>query len=196
MYSISNTKFYTVLRIYIFLFLAFAQIASSCGSDDEEMPQEERRVITDVEFTLGTSGGNPEVVMKYSDPDGVGGNDPIITGGTLVANAIYFGSLELSNAISNPPIDVDEEINLAKEDHQFFFTISGIDLTINYADADGDGNPIGLFSALQTKGPGSGSITISLQRGLNKFGTGVKEGMIANAGGTTDIQVNFPIEIQ
>ena len=181
-------------KYMVYLVLAIGLLA--CNGEDENIETADKRLITDITFVLGTSGGNPDVVMTYSDPDGLGGSDPVVTGGTLVANTIYFGTLDMTNNAQSPPLDVDEDINSNKEDNQVFFSVSGIDLSINYADADGNGNPIGLFTALMSGGPGTGSITISVQRGLNKFGTGVSDGNIANAGGTTDVQVTFPVSIQ
>ncbi len=178
------------------IFWSMLGIFIACGDDDEVNDLPEKRLITDVTFVLGTSGNNPEVVMTYSDLDGVGGNEPAIIGGTLTPNMIYFGTIELSNDANTPPEDIDEAINSNKEDNQLFYSVSGLDLEINYADVDGDGNPIGLFTALMTGAPGLGTITISIQRGLNKFGAGVSDGAIANAGGTTDLQVTFPVEIQ
>lgn len=184
------------LRTGWILFLIGGFFLVSCGEDEGEMMEEERRTITSVKFILGTSGGNPPVELSYSDPDGEGGADPVITGGVLAANAIYFGELELLNETASPTENINDLINAAREDHQFFFLPTGINLTVTYADVDGNNNPIGLFTALITGGPGTGTLTISLQRDLNKFGEGVADGQIINAGGTTDIQVQFPITIQ
>lgn len=184
------------LRIVWILFLLAGITLVSCGEDEAEIMEAEPRTITSLRYILGTSGGNPPVEFSYSDPDGDGGADPVITGGVLAANAIYFGDLKLLNETASPTEDINALINAAREDHQFFFLPSNLDLTITYADVDDNNNPIGLFTALTTGASGTGTLTISLQRGLNKFGEGVADGQINNAGGTTDIQVQFPITIQ
>lgn len=157
---------------------------------------DDRETITSLRYTLASSGSNDPVLMVFQDLDGNGGNPPVIEGGTLAANSIYFGTLELFDEGAGSTLDLTEEIEAEKGEHQFFFTIQGLDMTVIYADADNDGNPVGLFTAVNTGNAGSGTLIINLQHGLNKFGAGVKEGQINNAGGKTDIQVSFPIVIQ
>ena len=43
---------------------------------------------------------------------------------------------------------------------------------------------------------GSGTITVTLRHEPNKDAAGVSSGDIANAGGETDIEVTFNVEIQ
>ncbi|MEZ7887763.1 MAG: type 1 periplasmic binding fold superfamily protein, partial [Flavobacteriales bacterium] len=61
---------------------------------------------------------------------------------------------------------------------------------------DEEGNPIGLSTVLTTGEMGSGTITVTLRHEPNKDAAGVSSGDIANAGGETDIEVTFNVEIQ
>jgi hypothetical protein len=65
-----------------------------------------------------------------------------------------------------------------------------------YADADGDGNPIGLRNRATTPAAGSGTITAILRHMPNKSAAGVASGDITNAGGDTDIEVDLNFTIQ
>ena len=70
------------------------------------------------------------------------------------------------------------------------------DVNIAYNDLDEEGKPIGLSTVLTTGEMGSGTITVTLRHEPNKDAAGVSSGDIANAGGETDIEVTFNVEIQ
>ena len=120
--------------------------------------------------------------------DGDGGDAPVIINGTLQANTVYDGTLELLNESEAPAEDISEEIKEEDEDHQFFFSVSGnLDLDINYNDQDGNGNPVGLASIATAGNTSQGQLTIILRHEPDKSATGVSDGDISNAGGETDI---------
>lgn len=168
---------------------------TSCDKDDPIIvdPPE---LITTLNYTLTPSNGGANVLLSFKDLDGDGGDDPTITGGTLMANETYSGTLELLNESISPSDDITLEIEEEDEEHQFFFQSDIADITFSYADQDPMGNPIGLSSSLVTGAAGSGSITITLRHEPMKSEAGVSEGDIANAGGETDIEVTFPIDVQ
>ena len=62
--------------------------------------------------------------------------------------------------------------------------------------SDADGNPIGLATTVTTGAASTGEFTVILRHEPMKDAQGVKDGDITNAGGETDIEVNFPVEIQ
>lgn len=167
----------------------------ACEKDEPEIPNEEE-LITTVTYTLTPDGGGTPVVLSFQDLDGDGGNAPVITGGTLAANATYTGSLELLNEEESPAEDITEEIEEEDAEHQFFFSTTVSGLTISYNDVDGDGNPVGLATTLATADAGSGSITIILRHEPDKSASGVANGVIDNAGGETDIEVTFDVEVK
>ena len=167
----------------------------SCKKDDPVEPviTNEQEVITTLNYTLTNSNDATEVItLSFVDIDGDGGNDPIITGGTLNANTIYNGSIELLNETETPAEDVTEEIQEEDEDHQFFFHSDTTILHVDYADVDGNGNPIGLSTLLSTFNAGSDTLTITLKHEPTK----PNDGTLASAGGETDIEVSFPINVQ
>ena len=168
---------------------------TACEKDDPVIPNEEE-LITTLTYTLTPSGGGATVTLSFRDLDGDGGNDPTIGGGTLAANKTYTGTLELFNEVETPRENITTEIQEEDEEHQFFFKSNVDDLTIAYTDQDDDGNPVGLNTSLTTGEPSSGSITIILRHEPNKTASGVSSGDIANAGGETDIEVVFPIDVE
>lgn len=171
---------------------------TSCKKDEPEDPiiPNEEEVITTLKFTLTPNGGGTPIVFTFQDLDGDGGNPPIITGGTLDTNATYNGSLELLNELESPAEDITEEVQEEAEEHQFFFQTTVAGLSVAYDDMDTGGNPIGLATKLTTNGAGNGTLTIILRHEPNKGATGVSTGDITNAGGETDIEVTFNVEVQ
>jgi len=165
----------------------------SCGPDDPE-PTHEEEVITRLQYTLTPANGGDAVNFIFQDDDGDGGNDPVITNGTLKANTNYLGEITLSGMHEDHVDDITTEIKEEDEEHQFFF-ISDV-LTVVYDDADADGNPVGLSTKVTTKDAGSGDLTITLLHEPVKDATGVKDGDPTNAVGETDIEVSFEITVE
>ena len=171
-----------------------ALIFSSCEKDHAHV-HNEHEVMTTLTYTL-TAEGADTVALKFIDLDGEGGNDPTITGGTLKANTTYAGSIVILNETETPAEDVTIEILEEDEDHQFFFTTTVEGLTVSYSDEDENGNPIGQSNTVTTVGEGSGTIMVTLLHEPNKSGTGVAGGDITNAGGETDIEVTFDVDVK
>lgn len=182
---------YLFLVLTLFVALAF----TACEKDDPVVPNEEE-LITTVNYTLTPADGSAAITLSFVDLDGDGGDAPSITGGTLSANQTYSGSLELLNEAESPSENITEEIEEEDVDHQFFFQSDVSNLTIAYNDMDGDGNPVGLRTTLTTGDATSGSLTIILRHEPSKSATGVSDGDITNAGGETDIEVTFSIDVQ
>ena len=184
-----KNKFVSTLLLIGLLLSVF-----SCEKD-EPMENEERIEVTDIRYTLISPNGD-EQVLTYSDPDGRGGNDPVVTGATIQPNVVYFGNFEISNELSTPTEDIKATIEANKREYQFFYIVNGLDMTIAYADSDDDQNPVGLTTALMIGNSSNGTLTINLQEDPNKSGAGVSDGQIGNAGGATIFQASFPITIQ
>jgi len=169
-------------------------ILSACEKDDPVIPNEEE-LITTLTYTMTASGGAP-VVLSFQDLDGDGGNTPIISADGLSANTTYAGVISLLNEQSSPADNITDEVAEEDEEHQLFYQSSVSGLTIAYTDQDADGNPVGLQTTLTTGDPGSGTLTITLRHEPMKGATGVAQGDITNAGGETDIEVTFNINVQ
>ena len=195
--EIKNT---TMKKINLLLALGVFSMLfiTSCEKDEPEDPiiPNEEEVITTLNFTLTPDGGGTPVVLSFQDLDGDGGNAPTITEGTLDASTIYSGSLELLNELESPAEDITEEVGEEALEHQFFFQTSVSGISIAYDDMDEDGNPIGISTILTTNETGLGTVTVILRHEPNKDGSGVSTGDITNAGGETDIEVTFNVEVQ
>jgi len=183
--------------IYPFcLLVGFCFLATSCSKDDPEEVNEEE-LITTLNLVLTSTGDAGETVsMKFSDLDGDGGDDPIITGGTLKANTVYNSTIELLNESETPTEDITEEVLEEALDHQFFFRSSVSGVSFEYDDQDSDGNPLGVKAKISTGDAGSGNITVTLRHEPVKTAANVSDGDITNAEGETDIEVTFPIDVQ
>jgi hypothetical protein len=64
-----------------------------------------------------------------------------------------------------------------------------------YTDSDSSGRPIGLTFNYVSGNAGTGNLTVTLRHMPNKAAAGVAAGDITNAGGSTDVQVQYPITI-
>ena len=124
------------------------------------------------------------------DLDGEGEEVPIITvSGDLTAGATYNGSILVLNETEDPAENITEEIEEEGDEHQFFFVVGGgLEVTTSYNDLDSNGNPIGLSFTLNANSASSGDFTVILRHEPNKPNNG-----ISDAGGSTDIEVTFPI---
>lgn len=170
-------------------------IFSSCKQEDPVIPNEEE-LITTVTYSLVHSTTMETVNLVFTDLDGDGGDEPVITSGTLEANSTYTGALTLLNEAEDPAEDITLEIEEEDEDHQFFFLSSIADLNVDYTDEDSNSMPVGLGSTLTTGAAGTGTLSITLIHMPTKSATGVADGDITNADGETDIEVTFPINVQ
>lgn len=184
---------------YFFFVLLLGSLIffSGCDDDDNQPLPNEEEVITTLTYTLTPTTSGPPVVFTFRDLDGDGGNPPVITNGTLQSGITYTAALSLLNETETPAEDITEEIEEEDAEHQFFFAVgSGLNLTVDYADQDGDGNPVGLATTAVAGAASSGNLTITLRHEPNKTAAGVSAGNIANAGGETDIEVTFAVTIQ
>lgn len=182
----------------LFLSLLVATLFVSCSSDDDNPePVNEEEVITRMTIELTPATGGNLVTLEINDPDGDGPTAPTITGGTLAANTVYNGSIELFDESDPTDIeDITEEVAEEDDEHQFFFATTGSVGTIAYADFDGNGNPVGLSFTLTTTAAANGTLTVTLRHEPIKDAAGVSDGDITNASGETDIEATFNITVQ
>jgi hypothetical protein len=181
--------------MYRFILFLILVIASSCSESEPVIPQESE-LITNMIYTLRPTAGGPPVIFSFEDSDGDGGANPIIISEDLEANKEYMGTIELFNSSGISIQDITEEIRDESQEHQFFFKTTKSDLSITYQDLDPDGNPIGLLTKLNSGNTGIGVLTITLRHEPNKFGPNVNSGNIENAGGETDIEIEFIVNVQ
>ncbi len=182
----------------LYVFIAMALFACKDDEGDKpvtpEIPNEEE-VITTVRYTLTPSTGGTAKVFQFQDLDGDGGNAPIISGDTLDLNVTYTGSIEFLNELESPADDITEEVLAEGDEHQVFYQVTSGDFVITYTDQDSNGNPIGLTTTFESKTMG-GNLKVVLRHEPVKGAVGVSGGDITNAGGETDIEVVFPVNVR
>ncbi|MGB5821309.1 MAG: type 1 periplasmic binding fold superfamily protein [Saonia sp.] len=182
----------------LFLVALFAITLLSCSDDDDGGSDiiNEEEVITTLNLSLTPTGGTA-IVFSSRDLDADGPDQPVITVSDLAANTTYEGVIEVLNETESPAEDITEEVATEDDEHQFFFqTVGNVSITTEYSDMDDDDNPIGINFTLTTGDASTGNLVITLRHLLDKFADGVSDGEITNAGGDTDIEVDFPITIQ
>jgi hypothetical protein len=183
--------------IYIPAILISILATTSCSKDDDTVvapPVNEEEVITTVRTILKND--LQTITLESKDLDGNGPTPPKVTvSGSLAANTTYNGTVEFLNEISNPVRNITPEVLAEGVEHQLFFQAPSALGTFTYNDADANSKPIGLKFTYKTGEPGSGNIIVTLRHEPNKNASGVATGNIANAGGDTDAEVIYPIEI-
>ena len=193
---LKNSKFMKNFKIYTLSLILVLALFSSCKKDTPE-PENEEEVITTLIYTLTPEAGGNSVVFSFRDLDGDGGDAPVVINGVLAANTVYDTEIELLNEAENPTEDITEEVEAEGDEHQIFYAqTADLDMAFAYVDLDGDGNPIGLMTKLETGAASTGMYRITLRHEPSKSANGVSNGDITNAGGSTDIEVTFDVEIQ
>ncbi len=188
----SKTSMKNLMRSFFLLTLIV--FFSQCKTDDPEVENEEE-LITTINLTFSPVGGGSNVVFTIYDADGDGPIEPVYTNGTLAANTTYNTTIEVLNEVEGE--DITTEILEEDEEHQFFFGMAnGLDLNFAYADADDNGNPVGVETIFITGEPSTGKLTVTLRHEPNKSAEGVKDGIITNAGGETDVEAEFDVVIE
>ncbi len=186
-------------------YLAFALITAAaltaCKKDKDEDPPadppNEAEVLTTLILTFTDQEVSTEVFeMRFSDPDGNDGNPPVIVADTLPASRAYNMAVRVLNESASPAVEITNEIASEALAHQFFFRADGSTLSITYADADANGQPVGLSNTAVTGAAGNGTLTVTLRHQPDKSAAGVSSGDITNAGGETDIEVEFLVVIE
>ncbi|GAB5476265.1 MAG: hypothetical protein Mars2KO_43640 [Maribacter sp.] len=179
------------LSMFTFLTLFFA----SC-SDDDNTPDivNEEEVITTLMVTLNPDSSGAVITMESRDLDGDGPNAPVKeVSGSFVAGTSYTGNILLLNETETPPENITDEVEEEDEEHQFFYTIGdGLDVTMEYVNFDGDGNPLGTQIKLTAGAASSGTLTFTLRHEPKK----PNDGTLADAGGETDITQTFNVTVE
>lgn len=188
----------------------------ACGDvDDHDHDHgDEQEVITTVELTFTPQSGGTPVVATWSDAAGTG--NPVIDDIVLMDAEDYDLTVSFLNELEEPAEDITAEIADEAEEHQLFFTGSGVLSPATgdnasavveqaYADSDAGGLPVGLDNTVVTLGVGMGEFTVTLRHLPEEDGSPVKldglaedvaAGGFAAIGGDTDVQVTFNLDVQ
>ncbi len=167
----------------------------NCSNDFNPVAVNEEEIISTVRMTLSPDISGDIIVLESRDLDGIGPNDPVVSvSGTLSANVKYIWQMTILNETVNPAENITEEIIEEANEHQFFFASTN-GLVFSYTDEDDFGFPVGVTFELTTGAVGNGSLTVILRHEPQKDANGVSEGQVENAGGETDLQVSFEVEV-
>jgi len=165
--------------------------------DDDEMPPvppTPEEVITTLRYALTNPDGET-VTLEFKDIDGDGGDEPVITPGTIQAGILYTGEITLLNESITPSDNITLEVKEEDDEHQLFFS-NDFGGTFTYTDMDDDGKPLGITSTFIVDAPMTGNLKITLIHEPMKSAANVEQGDITNAGGTTDIEVSIPVTVE
>ena len=172
-------------------------------------------MITTVTLRFQPSSGSP-LVASFRDLDGDGGAPPEVDSIALVPGTSYDLGIEILNELENPPEDVTLEIAEEDDEHQVFFTGTGVEspatgpnlsalIVQAYSDLDGDGSPLGLLSTIDVVSPGSAVFRVTQQHMPPVNGTSVKTGtladLVASSGleslpGEPDFSIEFALTVE
>ncbi len=165
-----------------------------CSKDPASPPENESETITTVRFRLVQTDDTTRVFQaQWRDLDGEGGNPPMITGfSNLPANKTFSGSIQVLDETKSPIEDITKEIKEEDDEHQFFYIVSGVSLTLQYDDADSNGKPVGLKTRVTTGNASSGTLRIVLKHEATKNNTI----SVPSTDGETDFDIVIPVVIQ
>lgn len=197
-------KIKNTLNLFAAVFMALAFTACDSDDDNGTTPPagSDEEVITDLILTFENPDTQTTQTFTWSDPDGIGGDEPTIDAMNLTPGAYTVNITVLDASDPNDVEDLTEEIAVEEADeHQFFFELlNGADdlITITYADFDEDLNPIGAETLWTVTGATAGeeSVRITLIHEPNKNAPGASEGILSSEiGGETDIEVEFDVTV-
>lgn len=193
--------------LFVLLFLSVFMLNNCDDDDDVPNGDGDVEVITDAILTFTDANGGT-VTATAMDPDGEGVADLMVLDAiTLDANTTYSLDIQLWNGLDEPAESISEEVAEEDDEHQFFFSFTqdafsspmgdgNIDAssdTINYLDADDNGNPLGLVTSWTTGVDAitGGAFTVRLQHQPD-----IKTSTTGADDGDTDIDITFALNIQ
>ncbi|MAY83349.1 MAG: hypothetical protein CMP59_04370 [Flavobacteriales bacterium] len=189
--------FSNLLKPLNLLLILFILGLAACTDDDDDSvdntpginPNEEE-LITSIEVIMNDTANATIDTFRFRDPDGDGGNIPVIDSIIINSNTTYLVNLRfLDESDPNDVEDITVEVKDEDDEHLVCYEVTpAMAITINRTDTDGT-YELGLESDWQTFGAQSGRVEISL-----KHQPGVKDGSCSP--GETDVQVAFPFRIQ
>ena len=180
----------------LFALAGLGLAVSQCTPTPEE--ENESELITTVRLVLTDSqDASNTATVEWQDLDGVGGDDPTVGDLTLMAGTTYNATIEFLDESGDAVEDITEEVEEEGDEHQVFYVpAAGLNLTFTYGDMDSADNPIGIETTMTTGAASTGALTVTLRHEPDKAAAGVSDGDITNAGGETDVTVDFDVTIQ
>jgi FlaG/FlaF family flagellin (archaellin) len=183
------------IKKMIAIFVVLTAVFTSCKKEADEPNDEE--VITTLRLTFAPVGGGNNLVYKYDDADGPGGNQPTKEEIVLQPNKSYNVSLQLLNKTVTPAEDKTNEINQEGTSHRFYYEpAAGSNITVSGLDNDANGVALGLSSNWVSGAAATGKIKITLRHyGGNPPGKAAND-LVNSTKSSTDLEVEFNTRIQ
>ncbi len=161
----------------------------SCDKAESPNNEQEHEAITSMALLITNTNFNDTI--WFDDPDGDGGNAPVLRDSILLNDSsTYQVSIRLFNKTKTPVQEITEVIRQQGGSHEFYFLPDQINLLVSKVDRDENGFPLGLSSVWQTQQADSGSIRIRLMHKPL-----IKGPNDAPEKGHSDIDIIFPIQI-
>ena len=197
-----------IFKLNILLYSLLSLVIFTACEDDDVVPEEEEEmeVITDVTLIF-TSDAGAVVTASAQDPDGEGVQELVVLDEIqLQAGTNYTLTFDIMNNLETPGESIGEEIAEEDDEHQIFFAwtegafsnptgngnIDNASDPVNYNDADGNGNPLGLNTSWTAGDPTTAaSFTVRLQHQPD-----VKTSTSGASDGDTDFELQFRLTIQ
>ena len=197
-----------IFKLNILIYSLLSLVIFTACEDDDVVPEEEEEmeVITDVTLIF-TSDAGAVVTASAQDPDGEGVQELVVLDEIqLQAGTNYTLTFDIMNNLETPGESIGEEIAEEDDEHQIFFAwtegafsnptgngnIDNASDPVNYNDADGNGNPLGLNTSWTAGDPTTAaSFTVRLQHQPD-----VKTSTSGANDGDTDFELQFRLTIQ
>lgn len=177
-------------RFFSMLVAALVVVALVAGCKEETTtPDPTTEIITTVTVKLTGDGVSTEYV--WEDLDGTGANPPSrIDTMKVRLGASYSGTIKLENKSVTPTVDMTASVQAEKNQHRFFFTITGGIATVVANDMDDNSKPIGFKFLLIPAGKNTGTLTIALSHYESA------DAKTAVPSTETDVSVTYPITVE
>lgn len=187
-----------IRTIAIFTIISFA--FTSCKDEEKNPskpsdPSNPTEIITTAQLILIEEASGSMVTASWKDADGDGPGQPVVTGLALEAGKVYHGTVLLLDESKSPVDTISHEVEEEKDEHQFFYTVSGNAsgrIQVEKMDKDNNNLPVGLeVHVTTTAGPAvEGTLKVVLKHydGVDKSAD--------PAVGETDIEIELPVSVQ
>ncbi|MBL7797460.1 MAG: type 1 periplasmic binding fold superfamily protein [Saprospiraceae bacterium] len=167
--------------------LLLALTFGACSKDDTT----EQETITTVLVHLTATDGSFNEEFTWSDPDGDGGNAPVIDDIVLPPNKTFNCHVHFYDLSKTPGVDITEEVEEEDTEHLLVYSVLvGLNLNIAAADTDANGKPFRLETTWTTGAASTGSVTVTLRHEPDK------DAADPDVTGEVDAEVVFPVKIQ
>jgi hypothetical protein len=185
-----NMKKYLPILITILFLMA-------CKKDEDIHPTDDNELITRVELKFTDLNAKSTLTFTFQDKDGDPKTAPEKFDKIVLNKGVtYSVSVGVYDDTKSPVEDIAEEISEESDVHLFVYKTTPATLfTTTILDKDKNGLPIGLSSSILTQSTvGTGKLNLLLKHQPDLNGIRVKTGQ--EAGGSTDIDLTFDVEVK